>query len=570
MVAYPASDVKGETRFQRCRRVFGQLELDRQSWHPIWRDVLDYIMPRRGRLLGDAVSQANRGEQKQDKILDNTAGKAVGTMSSGFMTGTTNPTQTWFELGPPDKALAVYKPVRLWCEDRAEQMADLFRASNLYSVLPEGYKDIGGLGTAAIGVFEDDEEVFRFRQYPIGSFWLACDKRGKVDTFGTKYAQTVRQLVDEFGYENCSDVTRSAYDVGSRENRVNVCHLITPNMERRHGSLWAKDKPFSSCHYEEGCREDRMLRESGFEEFPILCPRWSTVGENVYGEAPAFDGIADVKSLQVLERRKSQAIDKQVNPPLMTPASLNGGVVDTRPGAVNPYTSTTPGGADPIRPLYQVTFQLEHVLFDIQQKRNAINSCFYADLFLMLANDARQQPPTAEEIKARQEEKLLALGPVLQRLDDELLDPLINRCFAIMVRRGLVPPAPEELRGKPLIVKYVSIMAQAQRLAGIGRQERLIGHTMTVAQVHPEVLDKIDWDADIDEYAQRLGAPSKLVRSDEEVAAIRQQRQQAAAQQQAVAGIQSLSKSASDLSRSNLDGNSALSQLVGGGGGWAR
>lgn len=553
-----------ESRRQRYRKKLAQLTSARATWDPHWSDIIDYVMPRRGRVRGDAASNANLGDKRQTLILDGTATKDLGILSSGLMTGVTSPARPWYQLATPDKDLNDWKPVRLWFESARNRMSDLFRSSNLYNVLPETYRDLGGIGTASLGMYEDDKDVFRFYPYPAGSYFLASDERRVIDTFVQPFALTVRQMVQRYGFDACSARVRSMFRAGETEQWMSLVQVVEPNEDYNPKRIDARFKRWSSCHYEQDCDEDQLLRESGFDEFPVLCPRWSTVGENVYGESPTMDILPDVKALQSLERTKGQGIQKQADPPLLAPSDLANGAIDTRPGRVNYYDRRAGSGGQQVMPLYQVNFQLDQVRLDIADKQRAIHGGLYADLFLMLAMDARNQPPTAEEIKARQEEKLLVLGPVLERLNDELLDPLIGRAFAIMARRGLLPPPPDELKGQQVGVEYVSIMAQAQKLVGLGAQERLIGHVAQVATFHPEALDKIDFDAEIDEYADKVGASAKLVRSADEVTALRQRRQQAQQAQQAMANVQAAAASAKDLAGASLDGNNALTAIAGG------
>ena len=124
------------------------------------------------------------------------------------------------------------------------------------------------------------------------------------------------------------------------------------------------------------------------------------------------------------------------------------------------------------------------------------------------------------------------LGPVLERLHNELLDPLIDNTFNRMIESGLVPPAPEELQGMELNVEFVSMLAQAQRAIGTNSIDRYVNNMGMVAQMKPDVLDKFDSDAWADGYADMLGVDPKLVVGGERVARIRQER---AAQQQAMA-----------------------------------
>jgi hypothetical protein len=198
----------------------------------------------------------------------------------------------------------------------------------------------------------------------------------------------------------------------------------------------------------------------------------------------------------------------------------------------------------------------------IQEHERRINEAYFADLFLMIAQQERSNV-TAEEIRTKTQEKMLQLGPVLERLNDELLDPLVDRVFGIMLRAGLIPPPPEQLQGEAIRVEYISILAQAQRLLGTTAVERLAGFVGGLSQQHPEVLDKLDWDRLIDDYAGMLGVNPDEVKSEEVVASVRAARakqQQAAAQGQAMLAA---TQGARNLGQADMSGDSALARLAG-------
>jgi len=179
----------------------------------------------------------------------------------------------------------------------------------------------------------------------------------------------------------------------------------------------------------------------------------------------------------------------------------------------------------------------------------------------MLAQTDRRQI-TAREIEERHEEKLLALGPVLEQLNQDLLDPLIDNTFDIMLNAGMIPPAPKELGGENLKVEYISIMAQAQKLVGIGAVERFAGFVGQAAAVDPRVLDKVNGDQLIDVYSDLVSLPTGIVRTDDEVAELRNQREQAIAQQQQAEQAALQARTAKDLSQSKIESDNGLGMLV--------
>jgi hypothetical protein len=314
-----------------------------------------------------------------------------------------------------------------------------------------------------------------------------------------------------------------------------------------------------------------MLRQSGFDEFPAMAPRWDVTGEDIYGtDCPGMTSLGDVKALQIEEKRKAQAIDKMSNPPLSGPATLRNVPVSSLPGGLTIYDQ---GERQALAPVYQVDPRIQELMLDIQRTEQRIERAFYADLFLMLSMSDRRQI-TAREVEERHEEKLLMLGPVLERLHNELLDPLIDRTFAVMLRastdgngrwldRAVIPEPPQELRGVDLKVEYISILAQAQKAVGTVGIERIAGFVGGIAALNPEVVDKLDLDQMVDDYGELTGVSPKLVRPDDDVVARRAQRAKQLAAQQAIAQAQPMAETAKTLTEAKPDGEDMLSQLTG-------
>ena len=534
------------------------LEQERTSWDSHWRELGEYISPRRSRFL---LTDANRGDKKNSKIIDATATYAVRTLQSGMVSGVTSPARPWFNLQVPVPSLRELASVKDWLHTVTTRMRDVLLESNFYTALPVLYGDIGVFGTGAMAALEDDDTVVRFTTFPIGSYYISANRRGIVDCFIREFRMTVRQLVEQFGADSLSLTAKLAWEAGRAEEWIDVCHIIEPNPDADANKLESKFKPYRAQYFEVSSEEEKYLAEEGFDEFPVLVVRWATTGEDVWGSSPGMDALPDIKSLQLYEKRAAQAIEKIVNPALIGPTSLRNSAPSNLPGSIT-YADTR-DGLQGLKPIHDVNWRVNEVEMKAEQIRMRVRRAFYEDLFLMLAND-RRSGVTAREIDERHEEKLLALGPVLERLNDELLDPLIDRIFSIMVRKGLVPPPPPELEGLPIKVEYISIMAQAQKMVGIAGVDRLIGFAANLVAItrDPGHMDKIDTDQAIDEMAEMLGTSPRIVRSDELVASIKKGRaDQQAAQQKAEMGAL-MAQSAKTLSETDTEKKSALTDTM--------
>ena len=547
-----------ETTKERLNKQFAQLENERQSFEPHWRELSDFINPRGSRFL---TSEANRNDRRNTRIIDSTGTMAARTLASGMMSGITSPARPWFRLATPDPDMMDYGPVKLWLETVQNRMNDMFNKSNLYQSLPQLYGSLGTYSTGAMAVLDDDEDIIRTMPFPIGSYYLANSPRGSVDTCFRKFSMTVRQLVQEFGLNNVSESVKGMWESGTYEKWVEVMHSVYPNINRDTAKLDSKNKPYKSVYYEVGGDNDKLLRESGFDEFPIMAPRWEVNGEDVYGSScPGMLALGPVKALQLLQKRKSQIIDKVTNPPLVAPTTLRTQSVSLLPGNITYVDQIT--GQEGLRPVYQVNPNTADLITDIQDTRQTINSAYFVDLFMMLQNINTRSMPVEAVIEMK-EEKLLMLGPVLERLNDECLNPLIDRAFSMMVRKNMLPPPPDVLQGEPLKVEYISVMAQAQKSIGLSSLASTVGFIGQLAALgKTEALDKLNADQAIDAFADMSGVSPTVIVPQDQVEQDRQERALQQQQQQAMAMAQVAAQGAKTLSEAQMKDPSALSAMA--------
>ncbi len=545
-----------ETLKEQLQKQQAQLTNDRSSFDPHWRELSDFINPRGSRFL---VTDVNRDDRRNTKIVDPTATLAARTLSSGMMSGITSPARPWFKLATPDPDMMDYGPVKLWLEVVQRRMNEVFNKSNIYQSLPLLYASLGNYSTGAMAVLEDDSDVIRTMMFPIGSYYMANSARGSVDTCFRKFSMTVRQLVMEFGLNNVSDSVKGMWDSGNYESWIEVIHAVYPNIDRDTAKLNSKNKPVKSVYYEVGGDSDKLLRESGFDEFPIMAPRWEVNGEDVYGSScPGMIALGQVKALQLEQKRKSQLIDKATNPPMVGPSSLRNQRVSLLPGDITYVDQVT--GQDGFKPAYLVNPNTADLLADIQDTRQIINSAYFVDLFMMLQNINTRSMPVEAVIEMK-EEKLLMLGPVLERLNDECLNPLIDRTFSIMARKNLLPPPPDVLQGMPLRIEYISVMAQAQKSIGLSSLSSTVGFIGQLAQAKPEALDKLNVDQAIDAFAEMSGVSPTVIVPQEQVEQVREQRAQQQQQQQMVAMGMAAAQGAKTLSEAQTADPSVLTAL---------
>lgn len=544
---------------QRIMMRKGSLWSERSSWMTHWRDISDYQQPRAGRYF---VTDRNRGDKRTNNILDNAAVFGSRTLAAGMMSGMTSPARPWFKLEIRDKDLMESSAVKEWLHDAAVLLRTIFASSNTYRSLHTIYEELGLFGTAASIVLPDFDSVLHHYPLTIGEYALGTNAKGQVDTLCREFQMTVGQLVDQFGLNNVSQTVRDLHNRHEVDAWVDVVHMIEPRKTRDLAKRDGQNKRFASVYLEPGKDNyDKFLSDSGFDRFPALTPRWVVTGNDIYGTSPGMECLGDVKQLQHQQLRKGQAIDYKVNPPLTVPTKYKEATKARLPGGV--FYVDSIGAGQPVRSAFEVNLDLSHLMVDIQDVRERVRQSYYADLFMMLANDTRSGI-TATEVAERHEEKLLMLGPVLERLQNELLSPLIDIAFDYAERAGILPEPPQELQGMEIKVEFISVLAQAQRAVAAQGVDRLLGTVGNLVAISPTIVDKIDFDQVIDDYGEMYGVNPKIIIPDDKVAALRADRAQQQQQAQMAAAAPAMVDAAKTAGDINTQGvQDVMSSLMG-------
>lgn len=534
---------------------------ERSSWVPDWRILAEHFYPRRFRALDEEGTSKTNEPGLTDRLVDNESIRARRVLAAGMQGGMTSPARPWFRLGVPDPELEESILVKEWLSEVQRIILNVMARSNFYDAIHELYSDLGTFGTGCIFALEDFEDIVRYRTLTTGEYCLIAGANGRIQGVFRIIDMTAEQVVERFGTEKVSSNIRTeAGKDGNKDKWFQIVHAVLPNKKRDPSRIGADSMAYESFYYEytgdTGQTQPELLSRGGFDEKPFAGPRWSVVGSDIYGTGPATDSLNDVRALQSMVSTFMKAVHKQADPPVVAPANFWD--VNTIPGGIN-YIDTQ--NKDGLRALYNVNFDAQGTAAMIQEMKEAIREGLYNDLFRMLAL-AERGNMTLGEVKERIEEKLIMLGPVIERLHSELLDVLIDRTFAICLRRGMFPPPPEELEGGELRVEYISLLAQAQKLVGTSAIDAFMGLVGTYAELFPEMADIPDIDEVGESYAELVGLDPKMVRSREEREARREAKAQALQQQaqmeQAVQGAKALK----DVSDSDIQGDDTGGGLV--------
>jgi hypothetical protein len=542
---------------------------DQQNrWKENWKDICDYINPYLGFFDEDTP---NQGDRRDYELINTSPIDANNTQAAGMQNGITSPTKPWMRITTRNPDIAKIESVRYWCDDVTQMLLDIFSQSNFYDSAIEYYKELGAPATAAMLISEDDEHGIWCRTFTIGEYAIATDHRGKVNRFARHLYLSVSEMVEKFGLDNCPQAVQQQYQAKSYDKPHRVRHLVLPNPN--HNSMQRKiDKwsmPYLSFYWAEGADPDDYLEIGGYPEFPFMCTRWSVKGADIYGRGPGWYALGDAKSLQGIDEDVHIGVKKSVDPPVVAPSDiLSAGGVNSLPNGVTYYPREM--GDLSVRELSQVRLNIADAQVLKQEKIDMINKHFFVDLFRMLA-DIDNGNITAREIIERVQEKMSLIGPVLLRLQNEFLRPVIDRVFGICLRNGLIPEPPDDIKelvsGQQLKVEYIGIMAQAQKMSGLTAIEQLATFIGGIAAIDPQVMDKWDRDESVDRYSEMLGTPPSLILSDDKVAEIRQARAQQQQATQMAEMAQMAAQGAKTLADTPVGQNSALDALIPGLGG---
>lgn len=498
---------------------FDRLKSVRQNWESYWQDATYYTIPRKSYITRDK----NEGDRLPTELYDSAGIEALQVFAAGLHGYLTNPSAKWFNLRSENRDLMDDKAVKMWLKMAEDKTYDALNGSNFNQQIHEVYIDFGSIGTCCMYSEDDPSEYIRFYARPMREIYIDENVRESIDVVYRKFKYTVRQAYQRWG-DQCSKKTLELYAKGRYEERIEILHAVSPRHEYHPGKKDSLNMQWSSCYIE--VEAEKKLSESGYKSFPYMVARANKESGEIYGTSPVMAGLSDIKMASAIAKTNIKAAMKMVDPPLVLSSEGYALPFNLNPGAIN-YRLTTPApGVDdkpfPLQTGGSVPLGIE-LIERLDQK---IRRALFVDLFLALQE--RDPRMTATEVLSREQERMLILGPMLGRLMNELLDPVVIRTFSILMERGVIPNAPPSLmKDGNLIVEYVSPLARAQKSSELKSINNTIAVIGQIAGAAPDVLDKINFDKVIDEVADLEGINPELIRSEKEVAGIRQQKAEA-------------------------------------------
>lgn len=513
-----------------------QLKAQRGTFETHWQEVAERVLPSR-----EFSTRSAPGAKRSTTKIYNTAPVLACQQLAASLHGMlVSPALRWVALRPlPGEANS--PAARAWFEDATERMHGVFQSpgSGFTSASAEFLQDLVAFGSGIMFAPDRGRRGPGFQSVPLAECLYAENAEGRVDTLYRDYELPAREVLRL--WPDTTPARLRAVAEKEPDKAIPITHAVEPDGRGGWDSCW--------------CTEADYLEHGRFQEFPYIVARWSKRSGETYGTGPGMDALPDVKLLNELEKLNLRGLAKAIDPPIMVP---NDGFLSPapnfNPGAINYFRSDARhldrvGGIDTgSKPQLAET--------KIEQLQQRVRDIFYTTWLNLPA----QPNMTATEILQRRDEYLRLFSPITHRLINEFLAPVVERTWAIMWRNRMFAPIPQELQGRGWTVEYQSPLVRAQRAADAETVVRWMQGMQPLVAADPRVLQAVDTDEAARYLADRLGAPARIVRTPQQLAAIRQAAAQAEQQQAQVA----MARQAAGTAK---DGASALSTLAGIGGG---
>lgn len=535
------------------RRIRASLVTKRRSWLLDCRRLAKLFFPRVQDYLDETNKLPEDKSRLNNKAKSSVPIQALNTLSAGMQAGLISPGRPWFRRQIADFAYRESKATKEWLVQVEKLERDLLGRSNFYAAMARVFKSSAAFGNSVLFVMPDPVRYLKFFFLNPGTYCFSENEFGEVDTVFRELNFTARQIYNYFGEEKLSLEARNALNnPGLRESKTfEIIHAVFPNPQSEN-RIWPW--PWLDIYYYQSANDfdpAAAIRISGFNEQPFAVFRWTE--EDIYGGCPAIDVYPDASQLDEMEAEKLIMYHLMARPPMMGPANLN-----MSPGAFNPDYGNQ---ADIVRPAMDTRFNTAPLAADIKEIERRIKEGLYVNLFQTLLSSPYAQR-TATEINALQDERVFALGEVVERFHSSL-DIIMDRVFSISLAAGIYPEPPPELQGSSIQMEYTSILAQAQKVLSLGSLNQFLNFLGANAVLFPQINDSYNYDKAIDIYADMLNIDPVIINSQETRENLRQQKAQAAAAQLQAQAAQEGAQMVETLSKATKNAPASVSEATG-------
>lgn len=524
---------------ERSAELFTSTE--RSSSEQTWKLLLEFMLNNQSGIINGTTSvlsagaSAVPGSKKTSRLFDSTAMQAVQELASAFQGTLTNPATVWSQLRFTDEALNNDESAVNWLAAVNKAIHQKLNESNFNTEIAKAYQSFVALANMALLHEEDEMGNFRFTAVHLGQIAWAEDRFGIVDTVYRKFTMTAYQAFQRWDVAVGDDILKALDKNPNKE--FEFLHAIFPRDKaevklNEWGLAAPANRPVASVYI--NMKDKTVLENGGYYEMPMYIGRWGLMPGERYGRGPSHLALPDVRTLNKLKELALRSVAKQVDPPILANQRDLFGQLDMRPATLSVVKDVR--GIVP----FQTAARNDVMQVTVEDLKASIRSIFFLDkLLLPPRTDTGEM--TAFEVSQRIEQMQRVLGPVLSRMNNELLNPLIVRSFRVLLRSGMLPEMPPILveRGVDIDIAFVNQLARAQQIQDVTTIQQWVQGLAMVAQMDPSVIDNINADGIARHMAKIMGVPEEAVQNIDVVKQVRDQRAQA--QQQAMqlqAGVQ--------------------------------
>jgi len=523
---------------------FKKSKVNRANWDNHWQDVADFVLPTRN-FFSKTYS---KGSQRRGRIYNTTAPEAAVQLAAALEGMLFNTGIRWFELTTENENINNLQEVREWLYDTTNRMLAYFDNTNtMFSI--SGHETALDLVTFGTGIILVDEKegYLKFQARDLSGIYLNSDDSGSITDVYREFRMPVWEVISTFGAKNVSErISRLNDDPDNQDKEISLLHHVYIRQDREYGKEDKTNKKWGSCYVE--LDQKHILRESGFDENPYIVVRWSKAAEETYGRSPAMDVLPTIRVVNAMARTTLEASELAVRPPVIVGAGTMEGPIRTAPGSIMYVRQGTRDVPQPFnsgaRP------DIGHELMDREEAK--IEKAFFADRLSLPQNDRM----TATEIIERRQQGLMVVSPILSRLYAEWLNPVIDRTYRFLLKKNKLKPLPNVLQGIAFKPNYISPMAISRRASVTQSFMAAMSATQVLLQIDPSVMQNLDVDGVFRSLMAQNNVDPTFIKTEREVAAVRQQQQEQQQQQAQMEQAQAAASAAKDgaMAASELGG----------------
>ena len=531
-----------DKRAQDIIQLFKKEEARAANFKTMYQDVADLMFQRE-----DQIMRISTPGQEKPPLFDNTGAMASMKMVSGLSQNLVPAGQPFFILQASDKDLNEVEVVQRYLADVTNITHEQLFASNFITQFNETLRSLVVFGTSCL--FSEFTTFLNFRDYDVGQYLIMENSKRRVDTIMLKFTFTARQAFEEWGTNAGQLVMEALKTEDKATDNFEFIHIVRPR-KKLNGTLRDNlNMPFESL--EIAVKEEIIVEESGFEEFPYHVTRWTKSSHEVFGRGPGTFALPDVRMLQQSNRDFAENANRQNRPPLEVNQAFDG-EVNMSPSAINWVTES-----GMIRAVERGALGNFPITKDfIEMKQELVRKIFFNDVFNPL-QDLTGDRRNTTEIRERIQEGLQQIGPPIGRINEEFFNTLIPRSVFLLLRNGQLDPPPPELDGQLFKIEYISKFALELK----SHQARAFQQTALILgelePTFPGITDNLDADEGARELMANVGVSTKGIKPREAVEEIRRIRAEQEAAQLELQVAESLGKGYKDTSGAPEEGSPA-------------